>query len=107
MPPGASALALASARVLAMSLMLLAVPSGEGPPEAPASMPSAPSGPPLPPAGLPAPARSRPEPRLRSPNLASGNVGRSARQVQRMLGVSSVSQQGPVPISSSSWKPSL
>ena len=89
-----------------MSLMLLALPIGEGAARARERARARRSGP-APPAPPAPPPRSRAEPRSRSPNLASGNVGRSTRQVQRMLGVSSPSQHGPVPVSSVSWKPSL
>jgi hypothetical protein len=109
-PPGTrdAALELASASSLATSLMPLALPSGEAPPASPPeSMPSAPRGPELPPpVGPPPPLKSSPEARSSEPSLDSGKVGRSARQVQRMLGTSSLSQQAPPPVSSVSWNPS-
>src|SRR5262249_1586106 len=89
---------LASASTLGASPALLTPLIGVPCVSAPSAPPSAPA---LPdPPGLLEPPRLRPALRLRSPNLASGNTGASTRQLQRMLGVSSPSQQGPAPASS-------
>src|SRR5262245_44760975 len=91
--------AFAPASVLATSPALLAPPSGDDdPPLACESIPSAPNAP----ADPPGEGDPRLESRFRSPNFASGNCGFSTFHVQRN-GVSSPSQQMPVPVSSVSW----